>query len=92
MKTLIIILLCILDIVFCTAFTIVIPHKIQNSIKSIIITIAGVCLSMAFLLIVALLGIRFDMLEETKSYILITFAVDASINSIYLFLVRDHWI
>ena len=92
MKTLVILLLCVLDVVFCTAFTIVIPHKIQSQIQSIIITIIGVCLSIILLLIVAILGKRFDMLAETKSYIFITFAINAFINTIYLFLVRHHWI
>ena len=92
MKTLVILLLCVLDVVFCTAFTIVIPHKIQSQIQSIIITIIGVCLSISLLLIVAILGKRFDMLAETKSYIFITFAINAFINTIYLFLVRNHWI
>ena len=92
MKTLVILLLCVLDIVFCTAFTIMIPRKIQSQIQSIIITIIGVCLSIILLLIVAILGKRFDMLAETKSYIFITFAINAFINTIYLFLVRNHWI
>ena len=92
MKTLVILLLCVLDVVFCTAFTIVIPRKIQSQIQSIIITIIGVCLSIILLLIVAILGKRFDMLAETKSYIFITFAINAFINTIYLFLVRNHWI
>lgn len=92
MKTLVILLLCILDIVFCTVFTIIIPRKIQNPIQSIIITIVGVCLSIALLLIVAILGKTFDMLEEAKSFILITFALNAFVNTIYLFLVRNHWI
>ena len=92
MKTLVILLLCVLDVVFCTAFTIVIPHKIKSQIQSIIITIIGVCLSIILLLIVAILGKRFDMLAETKSYIFITFAINAFINTIYLFLVRNHWI
>lgn len=92
MKTLVILLLCVLDVVFCTAFTIVIPRKIQSQIQSIIITIIGVCLSIILLLLVAILGKRFDMLAETKSYIFITFAINAFINTIYLFLVRNHWI
>ena len=92
MKTLVILLLCILDIVFCTVFTIIIPRKIQNPIQSIIITIVGVCLSIALLLIVAILGKTFDMLEEAKSFILITFALNGLVNTIYLFLVRNHWI
>ena len=92
MKTLVILLLCVLDVVFCTAFTIVIPRKIQSHIQSIIITIIGVCLSLILLLLVAILGKRFDMLAETKSYIFITFAINAFINTIYLFLVRNHWI
>ena len=92
MKTLVILLLCVLDVVFCTAFTIVIPRKIQSQIQSIIITIIGVCLSIILLLIVAILGKGFDMLAETKSYIFITFAINAFINTIYLFLVRNHWI
>ena len=92
MKTLVILLLCIIDIVFCTVFTIIIPRKIQSPIRSIIITIVGVCLSIALLLIVAILGKTFDMMEETKSFILITFAINAFINTIYLFMVRNHWI
>ena len=92
MKTLVILLLCVLDIVFCTAFTIVIPRKIQSPIRSIIITTIGVCLSIILLLIVAILGKEFDMIAETQIYILITFAINAFINTIYLFLVRHHWI
>lgn len=92
MKTLVILLLCILDIVFCTVFTIIIPRKIQSPIQSIIITIVGVCVSIALLLIVAILGKTFDMLEEAKSFILITFALNGLVNTIYLFLVRNHWI
>lgn len=92
MKSLAIFLLCILDIVFYTVFTIIIPRKIRNSIQSILITIVGICLSIVLLFIVAILGKRFDMLAETKSYILITFALNAFINTIYLFLERNHWI
>ena len=92
MKSLAIFLLCILDIVFYTVFTIIIPRKIRNSIHSILITIVGICLSIVLLFIVAILGKRFDMLAETKSYILITFALNAFINTIYLFLERNHWI
>lgn len=92
MKTVVIFLLCVLDVVICTAFTIIARRKIQNPIRSIIITIVGVCLSIVLLFIVAILGKRFDMLAETKSYILITFALNAFINTIYLFLERNHWI
>jgi len=92
MKTLVILLLCILDIVFCTVFTIIIPSKIKTPVQSVTITIVGVCLSIVLLLIVAILGKTFDMLEQTKSFILITFAINAFINTIYLFLVRNHWI
>ena len=92
MKSLVIFLLCVIDIVFCTVFTIIIPHKIQNLIQAIIITTVGICLSIVLLFIVAILGKSFDMLAETKNYILITFALNAFINTIYLFLERNHWI
>ena len=92
MKTLVILLLCMLDIVFCTIFTTIIPSKIKTPVQSVTITIVGVCLSIVLLLIVAILGKTFDMLEQTKSFILITFAINAFINTIYLFFVRNHWI
>ena len=92
MKTLIILLLCILEVLLCTIFTVAIPHKISKYAWSIVITVLGCILSFALLFFVALLGKNFDMLEQTKSYILITFTIDAFINTIYLFLVRNHWI
>ena len=92
MKTLIIFLLCILDILLCTTLTVIIPHKISKKVLSIIITVLGCLLSIALLFLIALLGIRFEMIEQTRGFILITFAINAFINTIYLFLVRRRWI
>ena len=92
MKTLIIFLLCILDILLCTTLTVIIPHKISKKVLSIIITVLGCLLSIALLFLIALLGIRFEVVEQTREFILITFAINAFINTIYLFLVRRRWI
>ena len=92
METLSLVLLCILDIVCCTVFTIIIPHKIQSNIKATIIIVAGVCLSIALLFPVAVLGKMFNMLEEAKMFILITFALNSSMDTVYLFSKRNHWI
>ena len=92
MGTLLVVLLCILNVLCCTIFTIIIPHKIQNKIKATLIIVVGVCLSIALLFLVAILGKIFNVLEEAKMFILITFALNASINTVYLFLVRNHWI
>jgi hypothetical protein len=92
MKTLIIFLVCILDILLCTTLTVIIPHKIPKKVLSIIITVLGCLLSIALLFPIALLGTKFEMVEQTRGFILITFAINAFINTIYLFLVRHRWI
>ena len=90
MKTLIIILLCILDIVFYTVFADIVPRKIQNPLKSILVTIIGICLSTVLLFIVVILGKIFGMFENAAIFALITFAVNESVHGTYLFLDRNH--
>lgn len=92
MRFLAIILLCMLNIIICCTLTIVIPHKIKSTVKSVLITVVGVLLSIILLFGIAILGKAFGILEETKSFILITFAIESLINTIYLFLSRMHWI
>ena len=92
MRFLAIILLCMLNIIICCTLTIGIPHKIKSTVKSVLITVVGVLLSIILLFGIAILGKAFGILEETKSFILITFAIESLINTIYLFLSRMHWI
>ena len=85
----IVILLCIVDIVFSVVFINLIPHKIQRNAISIFIMAVGIFFSLVFLLLIALLGKKFGIFEETKSFILIALEIILFIDTIWKFIVRS---
>ena len=88
MQTLLILLLCLTAVFVYILSTIWIPNKISNYALSIVIMVVGILLSILPLFFVALLGKHFGILEQTKSYILITLAINAFIDTIYRFIKR----
>ena len=73
MKTALILFLCLLATVMQVFLVILLPNRIKNQWLSLLAVIGGFAASFGFLLLIALLGRSFGMLDETKTYLTVVF-------------------
>ena len=87
---LLIILLCLINVAIYVGIVIVIPHKMANSVLSIVVMILGIVITFALFIPIALLGKSLGILEHTKSFILIAIGIEVFIETLYRFYMRKN--
>lgn len=87
---LLIILLCLINVAIYVGIVIVIPHKMANSLLSIVVMSLGIVITFAIYIPIALLGKYFGIFEPTKSFILIAIGIEAFIETVYRFYMRKN--
>ena len=88
MKTALILFLCLLATVMQVFLVILLPNRIKNQWLSLLAVIGGFAASFVFLLLIALLGRSFGMLDETKTYLTVVFSLVCFVDTVCLYLER----